>query len=125
MQKKTFSLLVFHGSARHSANEAAFCFAQKLRTGENCENFAICFLKGVVPELREALSDAVNAGYRNIKVIPLFLLPGAHITSDIPDIISDFKASHDKASEVSITLYNCLVDDFKFLQLVANTIRTD
>jgi hypothetical protein len=38
MQKKTFSLIVFHGSAKASANMAAQKFANNLRQKSGCHS---------------------------------------------------------------------------------------
>ena len=120
MQKKTFSLLVFHGSARQGAIDAAAGFAQKLRIEAGCENFAVCYLRGVAPELHDAIAETINSGYQNIRLIPLFLLPGSHITIDIPEIVKKFSVTH---PEVKFAIADCLVNDQLFLEFVANSIK--
>lgn len=122
MEKKTFSLLIFHGSARRSASEAAFNFASRLQQEGGCSDFAICFLKGVDPELRDALKTAIDAGNKLIRLIPLFLLPGTHTESDIPAIAREFMQ---QSPDVTISISDCLVNTSGFLDCVAQAVRSN
>lgn len=120
MQTETFSILIFHGSARSEANLAARKFAEQLAAKSESRNFAICFLKGVSPELEEALASAISAGWHHLRLIPLFLLPGTHTGFDIPKAAADFRA---RFPEVKIEILDCLVNTPGFLDLVADQIK--
>lgn len=120
MQKKTFSLLVFHGSARKNANDAANEFSRILSAELGCSQFSLCFLKGVAPELSEAIATAAANGEKHLTIIPLFLLPGSHINDDIPAIVRDFSSAH---PEVEIVIRKCLVAEEDFAEYVARQIK--
>ncbi|MDD3146092.1 MAG: CbiX/SirB N-terminal domain-containing protein [Candidatus Riflebacteria bacterium] len=120
MQNETFSILIFHGSARSEANSAARTFAGQLESGSGCRNFSVCFLKGAVPELEDEITRVATTGWRNIRLIPLFLLPGTHTGFDIPTAAKNARA---KFPEVKIEILACLVNWPEFLDLVAKQIK--
>lgn len=120
MENETFSLLIFHGSARPEANAAAISFAERLRESFGITSFAICFLKGVAPELATALEETVIRGFRKIRLIPLFLLPGTHTCKDIPAAADVVKRAH---PQVEIEILDCLVEMPEFLELIGKKLN--
>ena len=121
MENETFSLLIFHGSARPEANAAALSFAERLKKRIGMNSFAICFLKGVAPELETALEEAVVRGFRKIRLMPLFLLPGTHTCKDIPAAADVIKKTH---PQVEIEIFDCLVEMPEFLELIGKKLNT-
>ncbi|GAB4270021.1 MAG: hypothetical protein Kow0029_06500 [Candidatus Rifleibacteriota bacterium] len=117
MEKKTKSLLLFHGSARQNALESANNFLDSI-TNEGI-NAAICFLRGQQPDLNSALLAAINEGFKKIHLIQLFLLPGAHVNEDIPKIISDF---NDRFPEIEIEVTPNLVELPEFKEMIVELI---
>ncbi len=120
MENETFSLLIFHGSARPEANAAAVSFAERLKKRIGKTSFAICFLKGVAPELATTLEEAVARGFRKIRLIPLFLLPGTHNSKDIPAAADVIKNAY---PQVEIEILDCLVEMPEFLELIGNKLH--
>lgn len=121
MEKKTIYLLLFHGSARESALSSATKFTDSLR--DICKNrVECCFLRGQSPDLDEAISSALAQGFTCIKIIQLFLLPGAHVNEDIPGIVARHKQ---QASAVSIEVLPCLVELPEFTQMIQQLINKD
>ena len=120
MENETFSLLIFHGSARPEANAAAVSFAERLGKRIATTSFSICFLKGVAPELAAALDEVVARGFRKIRLIPLFLLPGTHTCKDIPAAADAVKTAH---PQVEIEILDCLVEMPEFLELIGKTLN--
>lgn len=120
MENETFSLLIFHGSARPEANAAAVSFAERLKKQINGTSFSICFLKGVAPELADSLKEIVARGYRKIRLLPLFLLPGAHTCTDIPAAADAIKSAH---PQVKIEILDCLVEIPEFLELISKKLN--
>lgn len=120
MENETFSLLIFHGSARPEANAAAVSFAERLRKHINVTDFSICFLKGVAPELSAVLDETVSRGFKRIRLIPLFLLPGTHTCTDIPAAANAVKATH---PQVEIEILDCLVEMPEFLELIGKKLN--
>lgn len=110
-------LLIFHGSARESAGKAAASFAEGLRSDSGKPDFSVCFLRGAEPSLEQAIRQSIASGRQKLHLIPLFLLPGAHIDEDIPVIADNFKKAN---PGVEFKLATCLVDNPQFMKFVAS-----
>lgn len=83
---KTCVTLVAHGSSREEANLFMKELAQKLTSPFP---FNLGFLEVASPHMREALEEHIRKGATQIRVIPLFLVPGNHVDRDIPAIIKE------------------------------------
>lgn len=119
MEPKRHSLLIFHGSARETAGNAAAIFAETLKNQKSLSEFSICFLRGAQPSLENAIETAITSGYTSLRLIPLFLLPGSHIDEDIPEIVEKFRLAN---PGVTIELGSCLVQNSQFISFVAEQI---
>lgn len=122
MQKKTISLLLFHGSARNDAIVAAEKFLVNLRRTADNAAVSMCFLRGQQPDLPTALENLVIEGYGEVRLIPLFLLPGAHVNEDIPGMIEAFCKKH---PEITVKTLPCLVEIDDFIRMLAKIIQTN
>lgn len=122
MTTATYSLLVFHGSARETAGNAATSFADKLRSANCQRDFSICFLRGAEPALDKAITAAIENGHKKLRLIPLFLLPGSHTSEEIPAIVERFKREN---PAVEFEVSECLVHTPQFIEFVANQIARD
>ncbi|HNX75726.1 MAG TPA: CbiX/SirB N-terminal domain-containing protein [Candidatus Rifleibacterium sp.] len=120
MQNETFSILIFHGSARSETHSTAMEFARVLSEETGCKNFTVCFLKGLMPDLEEALNAAIEQGWHSLRLLPLFLLPGTHTSHDIPTLAAQCQARN---PEVKISIDTCLVKNPGFLRLIAAQIK--
>ena len=122
MTTATYSLLVFHGSARETAGNAATSFADKLRSTNCHRDFSICFLRGAEPVLDKAIAAVIADGHKKLRLIPLFLLPGSHTSEEIPAIVERFR-NENPAVEFEVS--ECLVHTPQFIEFVANQIDRD
>jgi sirohydrochlorin ferrochelatase len=116
------SLLIFHGSARETAGNAATVFADALKARDGIADFSICFLRGAKPSLEEAIDKAIADGYSRLHLIPLFLLPGSHIDEDIPAIVQKCRQFN---PDITISLGSCLVHNPQFIKFVASEMAAD
>ncbi|MEW6709618.1 MAG: CbiX/SirB N-terminal domain-containing protein [Candidatus Riflebacteria bacterium] len=112
MKNKTIYLLLFHGSTRTGALKCASAFTETLAK-QSGKMVKACFLRGQSPDLESAINQSVTEGYARIRVIQLFLLPGAHVNEDIPDIIEKFRHS-----DLDIEVLPCLVELEEFAQML-------
>jgi len=119
MAAKKHSLLIFHGSARETAGNAATVFADSLKARDGMTEFSICFLRGAKPSLEEAIDKAIANECSCLRLIPLFLLPGSHIDEDIPEIVKKYRQAN---PHTTIELGSCLVHNPNFIKFVANEI---
>ncbi|MFZ5949903.1 MAG: sirohydrochlorin chelatase [Candidatus Rifleibacteriota bacterium] len=112
MKNKTIYLLLFHGSARTGALQSASAFTNNLaeQTGKMVK---ACFLRGQSPDLEDAINQSISDGYRKIRIIQLFLLPGAHVNEDIPGIIEKFEHL-----SLDLKILPCLVELEEFAEML-------
>jgi len=122
MAARKHSLLIFHGSARETAGNAATVFADSLKACDGIADFSMCFLRGAKPSLEEAIEKAIADGCDSLRLIPLFLLPGSHIDEDIPAILQKYRQSN---PEIKIKLGSCLVHNPQFIKFVASEMAED
>ena len=110
-------LLVFHGSNSEKIPSCVSDFSNSIAQ-KTSKPFFVCFLKAS-PSLEETLIKCVESNLNEIRIIPLFLLPGKHIKNDIPKII---KQSQQRFPQVKICLEPELISDFGFIEYISNRI---
>ncbi len=90
-------MVIAHGSRAAAANEAhlALCAELAERTGREVH---AAFLEIASPDIATALAEAVASGHREVQVLPHFLAPGNHTTSDIPALVDAARVAHPEAS---------------------------
>lgn len=113
-----YCVFVFHGSKSIESDNTIKTFSENLKNKLDL-GFTICYLKEKSPTLFEALEQAFTKGYKRIKCFPLFVLPGSHITKDIPEIIQMFKKQH---SECSIEQMPCLAENKSFVNFIIEAV---
>ncbi len=91
------AIIVFaHGSRETEANQMIARLAAQVsaKTGwpAHC-----AFLDVVQPDLRSAVSTAVDQGARRVVIVPCFLSLGVHVRQDLPRLITSLQAAFPKA----------------------------
>ncbi|MFN7702472.1 MAG: sirohydrochlorin chelatase [Deltaproteobacteria bacterium] len=78
-------LLVDHGSRLEAANEvvARVARAMEARLGPGAR-VGFAHQEAAGPSIDEAVDALVREGMRQLVVVPFFLAPGRHATSDVP-----------------------------------------
>jgi sirohydrochlorin ferrochelatase len=89
-------LLVAHGSRRKESNEEVAKLADviKQKTHQQFANIKHAFLELAEPSIEDAVDDLVNAGAKQIVVLPYFLSAGRHVHEDVPEIINAKRAQY-------------------------------
>ena len=54
----------------------------------------VAYLELMRPTLAEAVAALAAVGAKSIRIVPLFLGPGAHVTEDLPRLVSQIGAAH-------------------------------
>lgn len=119
MQKETFYLLLFHGSAKETTKKAALRFCDTVCNKTEQKQLSLCFLKGHSPSFNEALEITLNRGYSSIVVYPMFILPGYHIDYEIPEIANEFMQ---KNAGTKVIVKPCLTEETYFANAIAELI---
>ncbi len=87
-------LIVDHGSRRAEAHAYLEWVAAQVR--ERCEGLRvyIAHMELAPPSISDAIAECAADGVRQLDVHPLFLVPGKHLTEDIPKLVEDAARRH-------------------------------
>ncbi len=113
-------ILFAHGSAVEEANEGVRSLARRIQRGGYCGYVRASFLGPGKPELESAIAEAVEAGFRQIVVIPYFLTLGIHLRRDLPALLA---AERQKYPNLEIQVGRSLEDHPEMAALVLSRIR--
>lgn len=83
-------LYIAHGSRREAANHKFVSFIKKVMGQTNDPVQAFGFLEHAEPSVEKAIEDCIALGADKITVVPVFLLPGIHVSEDIPAIFRKY-----------------------------------
>ena len=95
-------LLIAHGSRKKSSNQEVADLAEKLK--QQASPFALVthgFLELTAPKVPDAVAELVKDGATDVTILPYFLAAGMHVTEDLPELLSEAKASY---PQVTFTL---------------------
>ncbi|WP_297393929.1 CbiX/SirB N-terminal domain-containing protein [Acidiferrobacter sp.] len=87
-------LLVAHGSSDARWRAPFEELARQLAVRHPACLVALSYLEKCPPDVPAALADLYYRGCRHIRVSPLFLSHGAHLTRDLPDLLCAFSDRH-------------------------------
>ena len=83
-------LVVAHGSRRAASNdEVRELVYQMRRHNQAYDRIECAFLELAEPSIPDGIQTCIDAGAKEIIVLPYFLAAGTHVVNDIPDLISD------------------------------------
>jgi sirohydrochlorin ferrochelatase len=96
-------LIVAHGSRRSESNDEVRALTEQLRPQAESEfGYVGCaFLELADPLIPEGLEQCLQAGAKEVTLLPYFLSAGRHVAEDIPNIVSEFTSTH---SELSVEI---------------------
>lgn len=89
-------LIISHGSRRKASNEEVRELTQKVAavaTG-SFDLVTCAFLEIEPPNPTKTITELVNAGIKEITILPHFLAAGTHVANDIPRIIEAVQRHH-------------------------------
>lgn len=109
----TVLILVAHGS-RDPA------WAQPFEALARATGARLAFMELAQPRLVDAAEAALAAGARRIRVLPLFMAPGAHVREDIPAQVTALRAAHPGRV---IDLLPSLGENERFWAALADIVR--
>lgn len=114
-------LILAHGSKRQETEKILNSLTQKVKdkTGESLIYSA--YLQFSEQNLEAGIDYLVSKGATNIKVVPMFLFDGVHVTVDIPNELNEIKG---KYSGIDIRMSHHLGDDDRVADIIADRIRS-
>ncbi len=83
----------------HGARDAAWAgpmqrVAEKLTADAPQARVSLAFMEFMTPTLDDAVDQLVDAGSREIVVVPVFLAQGGHLKRDVPMLVDAAAARH-------------------------------
>jgi sirohydrochlorin cobaltochelatase len=91
---RTRIILFAHGSRDPLWIETFEKLALELAMEIGVENVALAYMEFAVPSLADAVLDAEEGGVRRVKILPLFLSAGGHVSRDIPRLVNRARREH-------------------------------
>jgi sirohydrochlorin cobaltochelatase len=85
-EDKTGIVVVGHGS-RIPVTKEVYEGVVEIADRKSSYTVRVAYMKHHEPNLIEAVQGLINEGFKRIVVVPLFLLPGLHVTEDIPILL--------------------------------------
>ena len=79
----------------------------------------LAYLEFMQPDLHDAIDRLIDAGAKNIDIIPAFMAQGAHLKRDLPELVS---AAHSRHPGVVFTLRPALGESQPVLDAMAQQI---
>ncbi|PWK14385.1 sirohydrochlorin chelatase [Tumebacillus permanentifrigoris] len=87
-------LLIAHGSPVPAANADVHAMVEQVRARRGDVVVEPAFLEGTSPSIPEGIATCVRQGVQRVVVIPFFLLPGSHVSEDLPAFVEAARVEH-------------------------------
>ncbi len=120
MERKVGIVVFTHGSRRKEGNDPLFRLVEQLRQRLGCKQIEPCFMELGKPPIPAAIKKLVAQGCNHIYGYAFFLVPGSHLSEDVPFI---FEQTLKKHPGVTWELSRPLLDDPAMLDYVAGRLR--
>jgi sirohydrochlorin cobaltochelatase len=114
-------LILAHGSKRQETEEIVNSLVEKVKvkTGEKLVYPA--YLQFSEQNLEKGIDLLVENGVNNIKIMPMFIFDGVHVTQDIPNELNEIKT---KYPEINIDMSKHIGDDDKLADIIVDRINS-
>lgn len=114
-------LILAHGSKRQETEEIVNSLVEKVKakTGEKLVYPA--YLQFSEQNLEKCIDLLVESGAKNIKIMPMFIFDGVHVTQDIPNELAEIKT---KYPEINIDMSRHIGDDDKLADIIVDRINS-
>lgn len=114
-------LILAHGSKRQETEETLNSLVEKVRLKLGETIVYPSYLQFSEQNLEKGIEYLVKNGATDIKVIPLFLFAGNHVTKDIPE---ELAAIRDKYSNINIRMSRHLGDDDRIADIIIDRVES-
>lgn len=90
----TAILLIAHGSRRQAANDDLVTVAEQIKARRPEAIVEIAYLELAEPTIPQGAGRCVSRGAGEVRMLPFFLSPGAHVVEDLEGYRSQFEQEH-------------------------------
>ena len=113
-------IILAHGSRDNQAKEEFLRSVNLVQKRlPSCRIEPACF-QFSENDLPRALKRVAAAGFKRVKIIPVFLFEGVHVKQDIPQVISKEKSNF---PELEISMSGTLWPDERILDIIKDRIE--
>ena len=110
----------------HGARDAAWGgpmrrVAERIALDAPRARVSLAFMEFMTPTLHDAVDQLVDAGVREIVVVPVFLAPGGHLKNDVPLLVNSAAARH---AGVKLTLVEAAGESPQVVDAIADYAMT-
>jgi sirohydrochlorin cobaltochelatase len=114
-------LILAHGSKRQETEQILNSLVEKVKakTGEKLVYPA--YLQFSEQNLEKGIDMLVQSGAKSIKIMPMFLFDGVHVTQDIPNELNEINA---KYPGIRIKMSRHIGDDDKIADIIVDRINS-
>ena len=113
-------LILAHGSKRQETERTLTSLVEKVKRKTGRELVYPSYLQFSEQNLEAGIEQLVKNGATDIKVVPMFLFDGIHVTEDIPKELEEIKGKH---PGVSIKMTGHLGDDDLIADIIVERLK--
>jgi len=114
-------LILAHGSKRQETEEILNSLIEKVKAKTGEKHVYPAFLQFSEQNLERSIDLLVGKGVSCIRIIPMFLFNGVHVTEDIPN---ELKEINKKYPEIKIMMSKHIGDDDKLADIIVERINS-
>lgn len=113
-------LILAHGSKRIETEKTLDSLVEKVKSKAGKELVCPAYLQFSEQNLEKGIDHLVSKGAKTIKVVPMFLFDGIHVTEDIPKELDEIKAKYPEAN-ISMSMH--LGDDDRIADIIVDRVK--
>lgn len=113
----SFVILIAHGS-KDPRWKKTF---EDLKSNIQNKKVKLCYMEFIKPDLMDMVSECINEGAKNIKILPLFMAGGGHVDRDIPTQASEVKI---KYPDLNIEILKPIGENEKVIKVFCEVINS-
>jgi sirohydrochlorin cobaltochelatase len=114
-------LILAHGSKRQETEQILNSLIEKVKAKTGEELVYPAYLQFSEQNLEKGIDMLVQSGAKSIKIMPMFLFDGVHVTQDIPNELNEINA---KYPEIRIKMSRHIGDDDKIADIIVDRINS-
>lgn len=114
------TIILAHGSKREETEAILNSLVEKVKRKTGIDLIYPAFLQFSRQDMGVAVEALANKGAKSIKVVPMFIFDGVHVTEDIPKEVEELNA---KYPGISIKMSRHIGDDDKLADIIIDRMN--
>ncbi len=93
-----------------------------LQTRRDFDSAKLAYMEFAGPTLMEVAAECVREGRKRLRVLPLFMASGAHLATDVPNLVREVRAWY---PELQVEVLPPIGEDPRMVSLMREIIRDE